>query len=146
MSRGESLLDVVAVLPWPVGVIGGVIVFVYLQFILPLHHCSSQATQLFQKIGSTHPMPILLGAAFVMAGLFSAFMSWKKRSRAGKRKQFDVPNQPPASSTISAHTPICPQCAAVMVLRTAKQGTNAGKQFWGCSRYPQCRGIVNITK
>ena len=30
-----------------------------------------------------------------------------------------------------------------MVLRTAKSGKNAGKQFWGCSGYPDCKGAVN---
>jgi restriction system protein len=36
--------------------------------------------------------------------------------------------------------PLCPTCDSVMVRRTAKKGTNAGSQFWGCSRYPACRG------
>ncbi|MGD0280616.1 MAG: topoisomerase DNA-binding C4 zinc finger domain-containing protein, partial [Smithella sp.] len=39
----------------------------------------------------------------------------------------------------------CPQCGSPMSLREAKRGQNAGKQFWGCSKFPQCRGIVNIT-
>jgi len=34
----------------------------------------------------------------------------------------------------------CPKCGAPRVLRTAKKGANAGKEFWGCSRYPACRG------
>ena len=35
---------------------------------------------------------------------------------------------------------VCPVCAAPMVRRTARKGINAGTQFWGCSRYPSCRG------
>ena len=38
--------------------------------------------------------------------------------------------------------PHCPKCGSDMVLRTAKSGANQGEKFWGCSRYPQCRGIV----
>ena len=34
----------------------------------------------------------------------------------------------------------CPVCSSSMVLRTARKGRNAGNQFWGCSRYPACRG------
>lgn len=34
----------------------------------------------------------------------------------------------------------CPQCRAPMVQRTAKQGATAGERFWGCTRYPACRG------
>jgi restriction system protein len=32
----------------------------------------------------------------------------------------------------------CPACGRQMVLRTARRGTNAGGQFWGCSGYPDC--------
>ncbi len=42
------------------------------------------------------------------------------------------------------HIPSCPQCGKAMVLRTAHAGKNAGKQFWGCSGYPDCEGVVNI--
>jgi restriction system protein len=38
--------------------------------------------------------------------------------------------------------PSCPRCGASMVLRTARQGANAGGQFWGCSTYPKCRGTA----
>lgn len=46
--------------------------------------------------------------------------------------------------SIGADTPSCPQCGGLMVARTAKRGANAGSQFWGCSRYPQCRGTREI--
>lgn len=38
---------------------------------------------------------------------------------------------------------ICPICSAPMLLRVARKGNNAGKKFWGCSRFPQCKGIKN---
>lgn len=37
--------------------------------------------------------------------------------------------------------PACPQCGSQMVLREARRGAHAGQAFWGCSRYPGCRGI-----
>jgi restriction system protein len=37
----------------------------------------------------------------------------------------------------------CPVCHSSMVLRTAKRGKNAGQNFWGCSRYPKCRGEIS---
>jgi len=40
--------------------------------------------------------------------------------------------------------PPCPQCGKPMVLRTAKTGKNAGKQFLGCSGYPDCKGAKNL--
>jgi restriction system protein len=37
-------------------------------------------------------------------------------------------------------TPLCPSCGLSMVMRTARQGQFAGSSFWGCQRYPRCRG------
>ena len=34
----------------------------------------------------------------------------------------------------------CPRCTNEMVLRTAKKGATPGSQFWGCSKFPSCRG------
>ena len=39
----------------------------------------------------------------------------------------------------------CPKCGSAMVLRTSKKGANAGKQFWGCSAFPKCRVVQNVT-
>lgn len=41
-------------------------------------------------------------------------------------------------------SPSCPKCGSEMILRTAKRGDNQGGKFWGCSRYPACRGLLNI--
>jgi predicted RNA-binding Zn-ribbon protein involved in translation (DUF1610 family) len=61
-----------------------------------------------------------------------------------------TPSQP-ASAPIAITTqvsndatpPMCPKCGSVMVVRTATRGSNTGNQFWGCPRYPACRGIVD---
>lgn len=42
------------------------------------------------------------------------------------------------------HTPACGLCARPMVLRTARRGPNAGRGFWGCSGFPDCRGTRPI--
>jgi four helix bundle suffix protein len=36
--------------------------------------------------------------------------------------------------------PACPKCGKPMRQRTARQGPHAGKPFWGCTGYPDCRG------
>ncbi|TZF86868.1 restriction endonuclease [Cognatilysobacter lacus] len=49
-------------------------------------------------------------------------------------------DNPSAASTdigATAAKPTCPRCSTDMALRTNRQN---GEQFWGCSRYPQCRG------
>jgi hypothetical protein len=38
----------------------------------------------------------------------------------------------------------CPRCGGELILRTARQGPNAGSQFFGCSNYPKCRYTKNM--
>jgi ribosomal protein L37AE/L43A len=40
---------------------------------------------------------------------------------------------------------VCPKCGSDMVLRESKQGKHAGNKFWGCSTFPKCRSIVNVS-
>lgn len=37
--------------------------------------------------------------------------------------------------------PQCPKCGSVMIKRVSKTGAYAGKEFWGCSKFPTCRGV-----
>lgn len=71
------------------------------------------------------------------------------REKAGRPAAAEaVPTPVPAAAPVASGTkpsPICPQCGGAMVLRTAKTGTNQGGQFWGCSNFPRCRGIVSIS-
>jgi restriction system protein len=42
-------------------------------------------------------------------------------------------------------TPACPDCGSAMLERTARRGAAAGKQFWGCSKYPACQTTRSIS-
>jgi restriction system protein len=55
------------------------------------------------------------------------------RARAAARAAGAAPAEPEL-------TPSCPACQSQMVRRMAKKGPNAGTQFWGCSRFPACKG------
>ncbi len=39
----------------------------------------------------------------------------------------------------ASSTPVCQKCGSPMIIRTAKKGASAGRQFWGCTRFPTCR-------
>lgn len=52
-----------------------------------------------------------------------------------------LPEETPASAN---EIPMCPRCGSPLVLRTAKKGSNVGKQFFGCSSFPKCRYIQNM--
>jgi len=42
--------------------------------------------------------------------------------------------------------PRCPKCDSEMTLRTVKKGEHAGKRFWGCTNYPNCRAMLPYTQ
>jgi len=76
---------------------------------------------------------------FVEDGGYSEQLASARLAHRASKK-----SDPPNPSDPSDLIPPCPQCGKPTVLRTAKSGKNAGKQFWGCSAYPDCKGIVNL--
>ena len=44
-----------------------------------------------------------------------------------------------------ADSPACPVCGRPMRQRTANSGPKKGTSFWGCSCYPDCRGIREMS-
>jgi len=55
-------------------------------------------------------------------------------------RQASAPGQGTAKVSTLPSAPSCPRCSGRMTLRTARKGANAGRQFWGCRRYPSCTG------
>lgn len=60
---------------------------------------------------------------------------------ARKRTQSDTSDASDASDP-----PACPHCGKSMKLRTARSGMKAGRQFWGCAGYPDCKATLPITR
>lgn len=50
---------------------------------------------------------------------------------------------PPVALPVAA-VPPCPVCGSPTAVRRARRGSHAGEHFWGCTRYPSCRGMINI--
>ncbi len=69
----------------------------------------------------------------------------RAQARTAASSALSAPLAATAVSAVGA-APHCPQCNAPMVLRQARNGTTAGKQFWGCSLYGQnkCRGTREL--
>lgn len=44
------------------------------------------------------------------------------------------------AQSIESNAPECPVCGKPMLRRVARKGQNAGRPFWSCSDYPNCRG------
>lgn len=86
---------------------------------------------------------VALEKGFVEEGGYSEQLAAQRLTFRAKKKRPDRSNQSDRTDP-SDLIPNCPLCGKPAVLRTAKSGKNAGSQFWGCSDYPNCKGIVNL--
>lgn len=78
-----------------------------------------------------------LEAAFISEGGYSEQLA-TERLKQRKKDQSDQSHQS------GLQPPPCPNCGALTALRTAKSGKTPGSQFWGCTRYPECKGTSPI--
>jgi four helix bundle suffix protein len=78
-----------------------------------------------------------LEQAFIEEGGYSEQLATARLVRRSRRDPSDPSDQPDP-------IPHCPQCGKPMTLRTAKTGPHAGRQFWGCTAYPECKGTVEL--
>ena len=51
-----------------------------------------------------------------------------------------------ADTTFGMDNVRCPICKLDTILRTVKKGSDAGKQFYVCVKYPECKGRVQVRK
>jgi four helix bundle suffix protein len=79
-----------------------------------------------------------LEKAFIEDGGYSEQLAAARLAERQRKRDQPGPANPPD------RIPACPKCGKPMVLRTAKSGKNAGQQFWGCSAYPDCKGVVKV--
>lgn len=158
-SAFENFIEIIAKLPWWVGAVLALIFYVW------LHHIASQpaspspadlkqmgafaSEQIWRTLATflqyILPVGSLIGAAvsaykqFASGKLSNRFTPTKKTSDLKfmkERGQF---------TTKENSTPNCDVCGASMVKRVAKKGANTGEGFWGCTRFPQCRGTRAIS-
>jgi restriction system protein len=50
----------------------------------------------------------------------------------------------PLTTTEPDTPPFCPVCGKEMTLRIARRGQNTGNKFWGCSGFPECKGVRQL--
>lgn len=80
-----------------------------------------------------------LEAAFVQDGGYSEQLATERL-----RHRKDQSDRSDPSNPTDLQPPNCPTCGALMALRTAKSGKTPGSQFWGCTKYPDCKGTAKI--
>jgi hypothetical protein len=85
-------------------------------------------------------VPTMVAAIVVGTALRILFDYTENKFLRGVSRWRDARRQQKSASTATA-MPHCPVCNRRMVERIAKRGGNPGRRFWGCSAYPDCRGI-----
>ena len=92
------------------------------------------------KGGNGLAVLLLFGLVILAFNLLSMILSAIFKE---KEIQDDVTNcslNSEASDPSNNIIPLCPRCSSSMIARTAKRGRNIGNKFWGCTRFPRCRG------
>lgn len=94
------------------------------------------------------------GAFVVTSGKFTAdaenFARGKSIELLDGERLINSLNQPqttvnkPQNIDSILNPPLCPICNSAMIMRTAKRGANAGNAFFGCSRFPSCKGVQSL--
>lgn len=120
----EDLLTMLVKLPWWVGVATAAVFWV-----IGLIVMSGTPRDTIQ--GAIRPMYKMMFNGLAIFALIAAGVS--ALMSLSKRKAHDDQREIGSNKT-------CPQCGCPMVLKTAKRGSNAGGAFYGCSRYPDCKG------
>lgn len=55
-----------------------------------------------------------------------------------------VQTEPRTAEVAMPLAPTCPSCGGMMKTCTSRKGRTPGTKFWGCMRYPVCRGSSSI--
>lgn len=100
---------------------------------------SGQFTKDAVKFAAENNIELLDGKALerILGSKKSTTKVTQKSATAQSPQKAEVQN--------SQAEPSCPKCGNPMVLRTAKKGTRAGQQFWGCSKFPDCRSTMPLS-
>jgi hypothetical protein len=134
-SLFEEIIRVTALVPWWVGV--ALAVVSYFGFhVLAIQDPAPVAKDVaelgaFARSKLLHTLAVLLQYVLPAAFLFGALGSVIKRTRGEK-------------APLTPNEVVCPSCGARMVMRTARRGAGAGRKFWGCSKYPACKGTQEV--
>lgn len=81
-----------------------------------------------------------------LAEMLRQFQSALKHSIDPTHQTTGIPANRASGPTTAPARPKCPRCGSDMILRRAKTGQHAGREFWGCSTFATtgCRGIRTL--
>jgi four helix bundle suffix protein len=83
-----------------------------------------------------------LEKCFIQEGGYSEQLATARLAERNRQRSHQLNRSDPSDQ--SDLIPSCPKCGKPMALRTARKGKSAGRQFWGCTDYPDCTGLVEF--
>jgi restriction system protein len=95
------------------------------------------------RFAAGKPVELVDGAQ--LAEMLRRFQSSLREALAPSTDPASPSTSPAPFVTVPAR-PRCPRCGNEMVLRRARTGQHAGREFWGCSMYrkTKCGGIRDV--
>jgi restriction system protein len=88
---------------------------------------------------------LLIGRTLNMLGRQKVAQGEAFRQEGGFRERLSAARlETRDQQQADAGAPECPECGKPMRKRLAKAGKNAGKPFWSCNGFPECKGTREI--
>ncbi|NNJ91640.1 MAG: hypothetical protein HKP55_08190 [Gammaproteobacteria bacterium] len=103
--------------------------------------CSSQFSRDAKQFAQGKPIELV--DVYKLVKLINAVQK-EKRMQTIYPPLEPKPSAASVMATPQTMTPDCPRCGSGMVKGKAKHGKNIGKWFWGCSQFPDCKGMQPI--
>jgi predicted RNA-binding Zn-ribbon protein involved in translation (DUF1610 family) len=110
------------------------------------HGWNSKYNKTEKNIASLWIVGFPIGSYFFFTKVMPAQVRKRKEAVFFVPKKSGNENAPEASYShdLQQDSPACPRCGSEMIVRRATTGRFAGREFFGCSKFPRCKGIVNI--
>jgi formate dehydrogenase maturation protein FdhE len=109
-----------------------------IEIVKPVAKAETRASdQFMEELFEEGGIPLVhvpLGEKYEVSDLVNLFTIAVMKTRATAH--------PPARAEDSV--PMCPVCGKMMVLRIHRDGTRAGRKYYGCMDSPRCAGIVAV--
>lgn len=70
--------------------------------------------------------------------------NWNNQNNWNNRNKSNGSNS--SNSCDNSNPPLCPKCGKPMLKRMQRKGQTPGREFWGCSDYPDCSGILPVDR
>lgn len=102
-------------------------------------NCTSGWQSKYNKNEQSVAVLWMIGYPIIMFLLVSVALPKRHEDILEERQRLDEQEK---KKMLEDSSPRCPECGSYTVIRTAYQGKFLGKSFWGCSKYPDCTGLI----